>query len=133
MRAGTSRVVPLLSRRSSRIRCWQTTTTGLITYFTNITNRWYAGGMRRATITLPDELEEALEAYRRSQEVPLALTAVTQAALQEYLERRGFLSPPAVREFVITPAEKGSGSNDVSAEHDRYVAEAAGEESKKRR
>ena len=81
--------------------------------------------MKRATITLPDELEDALEAYRRSQEVPLALTAVTQAALREYLGRRGFLSPPAGREFVITPAETGSGSNDVSAEHDRYFAEAA--------
>jgi hypothetical protein len=88
--------------------------------------------MKRATITLPDELEDALEAYRRSQEVPLALTAVTQAALREYLERRGFLSP-AGREFVITPAEKGSGSNDASTGHDRYFAEAAGEKAKKRR
>ena len=116
-----------------RRRCWRTTTTGLITYFTIITNSWYTGGMKRATITLPYELEDALEAYRRSQEVPLALTAVTQAALREYLERRGFLSPSAGREFVITPAEKGSGSNDVSAEHDRYFAEAAGGKVKKRR
>jgi hypothetical protein len=102
----------------------------LITYFTIITNSWYTEGMKRATITLPDDLEDALEAYRRSQEVPLALTAVTQAALREYLERRGFLSPSAGREFVITPAEKGSGSNDVSVEHDRYFAEAAGEKAK---
>jgi hypothetical protein len=28
---------------------------------------------------------------------------------------------------VITPLEKGSGTNDVSANHDRYFAEAAEE------
>ena len=89
--------------------------------------------MKRATITLPDELEGALEAYRRSQDVPLALTAVAQAALREYLERRGFLSSPAGRSFMITPAEKGSTSNNVSAEHDRYFAEAAEGKPNKRR
>ena len=46
--------------------------------------------MKRATITLPDEVEEALEAYRRSQDLPLPLTALTQTALREYLEKRGF-------------------------------------------
>ena len=83
--------------------------------------------MKRATITLPDELEEALEAYRRSQDLPLPLTALTQAALREYLTRRGFLASTVGRPFVITPVEKGSGENDVSANHDRYFAEAAEE------
>ena len=78
--------------------------------------------MRRATITIPDELEEALEAYRRSQEVPAALTAVAQAALREYLERRGFLPDGAFRPFGITPAEGGGGAGDVSANHDEYFA-----------
>ena len=81
--------------------------------------------MKRATITLPDELEEALEAYRRSQDVPLPLTALTQAALREYLEKRGYLSPSSGRTFGITPSERGSGMRDVSSEHDRYLAEAA--------
>ena len=81
--------------------------------------------MKRATITLPDELETALEAYRRSQEVPLPLTALAQAALREFLARRGFLSPSAERPFKITPARKGSGANDISSENDRYFAEAA--------
>jgi predicted nucleic acid-binding protein len=54
--------------------------------------------MKRATITLPDELEEALEAYRRSRELSLPLTALTQAALREYLERRGFLPPSSTPE-----------------------------------
>lgn len=81
--------------------------------------------MKRATITLPDELEGALESYQQSQDVPLPLTAVTQAALREYLERRGFLSSAPARPFRITPAEKGSGAKDVSTEHDRYFAEVA--------
>lgn len=83
--------------------------------------------MKRATITLPDELEEALEVYRTAQEVALPLTAVAQAALREYLERRGFLAPIGSRVFRITPAEEGSGTRDVSVKHDRYFAEAAEE------
>lgn len=81
--------------------------------------------MKRATITLPDELEEAVEAYRLSQGVPLPLTAVTQAALREYLERRGFTSSSAERPFRITPDNEGSGETEVSAEHDRHFAESA--------
>jgi hypothetical protein len=73
--------------------------------------------MKRATITLPDELEEALEAYRRSQDLPLPLTALTQAALREYLEKRGFLPPSSGRTFGITPNRRGSGSKDISSEH----------------
>jgi hypothetical protein len=81
--------------------------------------------MKRATITLPDELEEGLEAYRRSQDLPLSLTALTQAALREYLEKRGFLPPSSDRSFGITPGDRGSGRRDISPEHDRYLAEAA--------
>lgn len=78
--------------------------------------------MKRSSITLPGELEEALEAYRKSQEVELPLTAVIQAALREYLGSRGFLSPLQERPFYITPAEEGSGSSDVSLHHDRYFS-----------
>lgn len=83
--------------------------------------------MKRATITLPDELEEVLEAYQRSQDVPLPLTVVAQAALREYLAKRGFLASTARRPFGITPARKGSGTRDVSSDHDRYFAGAAEE------
>ena len=83
--------------------------------------------MKRATITLPDELEHALEEYLGSQAVPLPLTAVAQAALREYLAKRGFLPSSPARPFGITPAGEGSGTGDVSSEHDRYVAEAAEE------
>ena len=45
--------------------------------------------MKRATITLPDELEQALASYLDDQKVPLALTAVVQTALRDYLSERG--------------------------------------------
>jgi hypothetical protein len=76
--------------------------------------------MKRATITLPNDLAEALAAYQRDQEVPPPLTAVAQAALKEYLAARGYLSP--TRHLRITPAPHGSGTSDVSREHDRYLA-----------
>lgn len=43
--------------------------------------------MKRATITIGDDLEKALRAYIRQQEVRPALTSVVQAALREYLAR----------------------------------------------
>lgn len=48
--------------------------------------------MRRATVTIRDELEEALESYRGSQEFPPSLAVLVNAALSEYLARRGYSS-----------------------------------------
>jgi hypothetical protein len=48
--------------------------------------------MKRATVTIPDDLERAVEAYMRDLEVPPALTAVMQTALREYLTARGYLA-----------------------------------------
>jgi hypothetical protein len=76
--------------------------------------------MRRATVTISDDIETTLDAYIRQQEVSPALTAVMQAALREYLARRGFTADP--RKLRITPARKGSGARDVSVHHDRYLA-----------
>jgi hypothetical protein len=76
--------------------------------------------MRRATVTIGDDLEAILDAYMRQQEVSPALTAVVQAALAEYLARRGFA--PGRKTLRITPAKKGSGARDVSLHHDRYLA-----------
>ena len=75
--------------------------------------------MKRATITLPDELEQALETYLDDQEVPLALTAVVQTALRDYLSERGYL-PPA-QPLRITPAKGGSGQRDTSEQHYQYI------------
>lgn len=46
--------------------------------------------MRRASITIPDGLESALERYRKDLEVPPSLASVVQVALERYLEERGY-------------------------------------------
>ena len=76
--------------------------------------------MKRATMTLPDDIAEAMENYLQAQEAPPTLTTVVQAALRQYLGERGFLR--VRRTLDITPAPKGSGRRDVSQEHDRYLA-----------
>ena len=48
--------------------------------------------MRRASITIPDGLESALERYRGDLEVSPSLASVVQAALERYLEERGYPS-----------------------------------------
>jgi Arc/MetJ-type ribon-helix-helix transcriptional regulator len=78
--------------------------------------------MKRATVTIPDDLERAVDSYVRSQDAPPPLTAVVQAALREYLAQRGFLQRP-VRRLRISPASKGSGRQDISESHDRYFAD----------
>jgi metal-responsive CopG/Arc/MetJ family transcriptional regulator len=47
--------------------------------------------VKRVSITLPDDLAEAIDNYREAQETPPSLTAVMQNALREFLEQRGFL------------------------------------------
>jgi len=76
--------------------------------------------MRRATVTFPDDLAEAVEDYLRAQEAPPALTTLMQAALREYLGGRGFLRP--YKPLKIRPAKRGSGSSDGSINHDLYLA-----------
>jgi hypothetical protein len=78
--------------------------------------------MKRATVTFPEDLQEALERYLNDQAAPPALTSVVQAAVREYLADRGYLAGRS-RVLHITPAERGSGFQDVSSNHDRYIAE----------
>jgi hypothetical protein len=47
--------------------------------------------MKRASISLPDDLAKALDDYIEAQEVRPAVTTVMQAALRQYLGTRGFL------------------------------------------
>lgn len=82
--------------------------------------------MRRATITIPDDLEADLNSYLKTQDVAPSLTGVVEIALRKFLkekqlEKRQYR--PAQKRLRITPAEKGSGRHDVSVEHDRYLAE----------
>jgi len=74
--------------------------------------------MKRATMTLPDDLAKAVDDYVRAQEAPPALTTVMQAALREYLRQRGFLRE--YRPLKITPVGR-SGRSDVSVNHDLYL------------
>jgi hypothetical protein len=75
--------------------------------------------MKRAIVTLPNDLAKAVEHYLASQEAPPVLTDVVQTALRQYLGERGFLRTR--RTLAITPARKGSGHFDVSQQHDRYL------------
>ena len=74
--------------------------------------------MRRATVTLPHDLAEAVDRYVRAQEAPPALTSVVQTALREYLRERGFLQ--AYRPLKLEPLGN-SGRSDVSRNHDLYL------------
>ena len=75
--------------------------------------------MKRATMTLPDELAEAVENYRQAQEASPSLTTVVQTALREYLRERGFIRE--YRPLKIEPVGH-SGRSDISEEHDAYLA-----------
>ena len=96
----------------------------MFTKFTIFTTWCYNGHMKRATMTFPDDLAEAVDQYQRAQETPPALTTVVQTALREFLRQRGFLR--TYKPLKITPAAKGSGVADVSVDHDRYFAETEG-------
>jgi hypothetical protein len=76
--------------------------------------------MKRATVSIPDDLAKAVESYVRAQNTPLPLTAVVQAALRQYLTQRGYL--PSRKSLCINPSPQGSGRSDVSQAHDRYLA-----------
>ena len=49
--------------------------------------------MKRTSVTIADDVEQALEAYEQDQDIPPRLVDVVQAALREYLADRGYLSP----------------------------------------
>jgi hypothetical protein len=74
--------------------------------------------MKRATVTIPDDVEKALESYVRDQEAPPTFTVVMQAALRQFSAQRGYLQPRGP--LQITPAKRGSGYTDISEEHARY-------------
>ncbi len=80
--------------------------------------------MRRATITLPDDLEAELESYLAAQDAAPSLTSLVEVALRRYLRDRRLETrqyrPPEGR-LRITPASQGSGAVDVSLEHDRHL------------
>jgi len=85
--------------------------------------------MKRATITIPDDLERSLNEYLAEQDAPPSFTALAQVALREYLqkkrlEERGYR--PAQGSFHIDPLEEidEHGEPDVSVNHDAYFHDA---------
>lgn len=82
--------------------------------------------MKRATITLPDDLEAEVERLLSRQEPKPSLTSLVQTALRRYLEEAEWserrFSLPA-EPLAVTPAAAGSGQEDSSERHDRALAE----------
>jgi hypothetical protein len=76
--------------------------------------------MKRATVTIPDDLEAAVDEYLRDHEARPPLTAIVQTALRQYLADRGYLRTS--KPLRITPAGRGSDRRDISREHDKYLA-----------
>ena len=82
--------------------------------------------MRRATVTIPDDLEKELELWLSSQTAPPSLAKVMQSALRRFLaeaklEALEYRPPRAA--FSLSPAAQGSGHTDVSVEHDAHLAD----------
>lgn len=81
--------------------------------------------VRRATVTIPDELEEALESYRRDLEFPPSLAAVLQASLDEYLRRRGYVADEETAEggpppmYGDAPTVRGTSASRIVLEDRR--------------
>ena len=73
--------------------------------------------MKRATVSIPDDLAKAVDSYVGAQEAPPSFTAVVQAALRQYLTERGYLR--ARKPLRINPATRGSGRRDVSLTSER--------------
>ena len=84
--------------------------------------------MGQRTITLPPDLEAAIEDYFEEAQDNGDLSELVGIALWKYLSARRYeleiINPDRPHRFLkITPAEKGSGLSDVSVNHDKYLAE----------
>jgi hypothetical protein len=87
----------------------------------------YLASVRRATITIPEDLDAELTRYLSSQPAPPALATLVQATLRRFLAEeelrcRDFRLPPGP--LRIRPAAEGSGPADVAERHDAYLAGA---------
>ena len=80
--------------------------------------------MKRTITPPPDPLQGEMENFQRDRTARLPTSTVAQAAVREYLQRRGYGKPTSGGGFHITPAQQGSGTSHASIDHDRYIAEA---------
>lgn len=81
--------------------------------------------MKRATITIPDDLESRIKEYTRNQEAPPSLNAVVQAALEEYLDSHERSSARWLLDITPIEEKDDAGEPDVSVNHDSYHDESA--------
>lgn len=86
--------------------------------------------MRRAVITIPDDLEAELERFLTTHG-EADLNAVLEAALRQYLPNpqapaRGQQRPGETRPLWAVPIDEldECAESDVSVNHDRYIADA---------
>ncbi|MBI4500362.1 MAG: hypothetical protein HY700_04300 [Gemmatimonadetes bacterium] len=77
--------------------------------------------MKRASVTIPDDIAPALKAYLADQRPTPALTAVVHDALAAFLAERGYL-PGVPRRLKLTVARRGSGTRSTSTHHDAVLA-----------
>ncbi len=82
--------------------------------------------MRRATITLPDDLEADLDAYLASRDAPPSLTSLVQAALRRYLEEESPGSGSSDRPYPTGPVSGPSEIAEPSASYDAGAPRALG-------
>jgi hypothetical protein len=81
--------------------------------------------VKRATVTIPDDLAAAVQGYVQSQKTPPPLTTVIRTALRQYVtgqDSTGSISSRSGAPLQIRTARRGSGLRDVSQEPDRELA-----------
>ena len=76
--------------------------------------------MKRITIKLDAKLATALDGFVRNQRARTSVEAVVKKALRVYIASGEKRRPRRV--LRVTPATRGSGLQDVSEKHDRYLA-----------
>jgi len=81
--------------------------------------------MKRVTIEIDDELDEALAAYARARSMGDDLNAAAEAVLRDHLLNHRYLIPGRGLRLPrrIIPLHRDTGPTDVSINHDKYFAD----------
>jgi len=91
-------------------------------------NRREDSALGQITITLPPELEKEIEEYlgfeRDEEDLSEPVKGALTADLEAQRSQLEIINPDRPHRFLQFPAaSKGSGVSDVSANHDKYLAE----------
>ena len=82
--------------------------------------------MKRASISIPDDLNQQLQEYLNDFEAPPSLASVMQAALREYLQNhqlrlRSYVEAETLAMIPILEGLAHDEPSDVSINHDKYL------------